>query len=54
MEIDLVIELIASILVFIFAFTQKKYFLDRKEGIILLIAYIGFLLYQSYKVGMFI
>ncbi len=53
MEIDLTMELIASMLVFVFAFTYKKYFLERKEGIILVLAYVAFLLYQSYKVGMF-
>jgi hypothetical protein len=31
MEIDLTMELIASALVFLFAFTYKKYFLEAKE-----------------------
>jgi hypothetical protein len=46
-------ELIASALVFLFAFTYKKYFLEAKEWIILVLAYVSFLIYQSYKVGMF-
>jgi len=53
MEIDLGLELLASILVFIFAFTFKKYFLERVEWIFLVLIYILFLLYQSYKVWMF-
>ena len=53
MHFDLSIELISSILVFIFAFTYRKYFLSKPEWIMLIIAYIWFLLYQSYKVGMF-
>lgn len=53
MEIDLTLELIASTLVFLFAFTYRKYFLERKEWIILVLAYISFILYQSYKVWMF-
>jgi cation:H+ antiporter len=53
MEFDLSIELIASMLVFLFAFSFRKYFLERIEWIVLVLAYIWFLLYQSYKVGMF-
>jgi len=53
MEVDLSIEFIASLLILIFAFTHKKYFLDRKEWVILVISYIWFLLYQSYQVWMF-
>jgi hypothetical protein len=40
-------------LVFLFAFSFRKNFLERIEWIILVLAYIWFLLYQSYKVGMF-
>lgn len=53
MNFDLTIELIASILVFIFAFTHHKYFLSKLEWFILLVCYIAFLIYQSYLVGIF-
>jgi len=53
MNFDLTIELIATALILLFAFTYKKYFLWKIEWIILLSSYIAFLLYQSYKVGMF-
>ncbi len=50
MNLDLQIELIASILVFAFAFTYRKYFLWRIEWIILLSSYIGFITYKSFWV----
>jgi len=53
MHFDLSMELIASALVFLFAFSFRKYFLERIEWIILVLAYIWFLLYQSYKVWLF-
>ncbi len=53
MTLDLSIVLISSIAVFIFAFSFRKYFLDRIEWVILVLAYIWFLLYQSFKVWMF-
>lgn len=50
MNFDLTIELIASLLIFLSAFTFKKYFLVRWEGIILLIAYISYIWYLWYNV----
>jgi len=44
-HIDLWVNLIASLLIFIFAFTFKKHLLERKEGIILIIAYISYIWY---------
>ena len=43
--IDLWINLIASILIFIFAFTFKKHLLDRKEWVILFVAYFTYIWY---------
>lgn len=44
-HIDLWVNLIASLLIFIFAFTFKKHLLERKEWIILLIAYLSYIWY---------
>lgn len=44
-QIDLGVNLIASLLIFIFAFTFKKHLLERKEGIILLVAYVSYIGY---------
>lgn len=42
---DLVVLVIASLLVFIAAFTFKKRVIDRKEGIIFVLFYIGYTIY---------
>jgi cation:H+ antiporter len=44
-HIDLWVNLIASMLIFVFAFTFKKHLLERKEGIILIIAYLSYIGY---------
>jgi cation:H+ antiporter len=44
-KIDLWVNLVASLLIFIFAFTFKKHLLDRKEGILLLIWYFTYIWY---------
>lgn len=44
-HIDLWVNLIASLLIFVFAFTFKKHLLERKEGIILIIAYLSYIGY---------
>jgi cation:H+ antiporter len=44
-QIDLWINLLASLLIFLFAFTFKKHLLERKEGLILLIAYMSYIGY---------
>lgn len=44
-HIDLWVNLIASLLIFIFAFTFKKHLLERKEWVILLIAYCSYIWY---------
>ena len=44
-QTDLAVNLIASFLIFIFAFTFKKHLLERKEWIILLIAYLSYIGY---------
>lgn len=49
-EIDLGVNIIASMLIFAFAFTFKKHLLDRKEGIILVIAYISYIGYLTSQV----
>ncbi|MDA7494850.1 sodium:calcium antiporter, partial [Candidatus Gracilibacteria bacterium] len=46
-QLDLGINLIASLLIFVFAFTFKKHLLDRKEGVILVIAYISYIGYLT-------
>ncbi|MCP4523425.1 MAG: calcium/sodium antiporter [Candidatus Gracilibacteria bacterium] len=46
-KIDLGVNIIASLLIFLFAFTMRKHLLDRSEGVILLLAYctyIGYLI----------
>jgi len=50
MHFDLSIELIASLLIFITAFTFKKYFLVRLEWIILFLAYLSYIWYLGYNV----
>lgn len=44
-QIDLWVNLIASLLIFLFAFTFKKHLLERKEWVILLLAYISYIWY---------
>lgn len=44
-QIDLGVNLIASLLIFIFAFTFKKHLLEKKEWAILLIAYCSYIGY---------
>ena len=44
-HIDLGVNLIASLLIFAFAFTFKKHLLERKEWVILLIAYMSYIWY---------
>ncbi len=50
MNIDLWFELLASFLVFIAAFTFKKYFLTKIEWIILVTIYVWYISYLSYNV----
>ncbi|MCP4524187.1 MAG: calcium/sodium antiporter [Candidatus Gracilibacteria bacterium] len=49
-HIDLGVNLIASLFIFIFAFTMKKHMLDRTEGIILLCAYLSYIGYLIYNI----
>jgi cation:H+ antiporter len=49
MHIDLSIELIASIVLFISAFTFKKYILVRPEWILFIISYIWYIWYLVYS-----
>lgn len=42
---DLIVLVIASLLTFIAAFTFKKHAIDRKEGIIFVLFYIGYTIY---------
>jgi cation:H+ antiporter len=44
-QIDLGVNLIASLLIFVFAFTFKKHLLEKKEWAILLIAYCSYIGY---------
>lgn len=44
-QIDLWVNLVASLLIFIFAFTSKKHLLERKEWILLLIWYFTYIWY---------
>ena len=50
MHLDLQIELLASVLVFAFAFTYRKNFLWRTEWIILFLSYVAFMVYKSFWV----
>ncbi len=49
-EIDLWVNIIASMLIFAFAFTFKKHLLDRKEWIILVLAYLTYVGYLTAQV----
>lgn len=49
-EIDLWVNIIASMLIFSFAFTFKKHLLDRKEWIILVLAYLTYVGYLTAQV----
>ncbi|MDD2871804.1 MAG: calcium/sodium antiporter [Candidatus Gracilibacteria bacterium] len=48
MQIDLIVELLASILIFLAAFSYQKNFLVRGEGIFLIVGYIGYVTYLGY------
>lgn len=46
-QIDLWVNLVASLLIFIFAFTFKKHLLERKEWVLLLIWYFTYIWYLT-------
>jgi len=49
LNIDLIVNLVSVLLLMLFAFTYKKHFLDKKEGIILLLLYISYIWYLIYR-----
>ncbi len=49
LNIDLWVNLLATLLILLFAFTYKKHFLDKKEWIILVICYISYISYLIYS-----
>jgi len=48
MKLDLTIEIIASFLIFISAFTMKKYMISKTEWILLVLFYISYIGYLTY------